>query len=123
MNRRPPKSTRTYMLFPYTPRVRSPLRGHGADHPHGPEARRPPAGDRRPGGDADRRRGWCRRARLSELSAGKAEGPEQSGPFFVPWLPAWVRSEEHTSELQSLMRISYVGFCLKTKKKQLTYIY
>src|SRR3546814_9582096 len=31
------------------------------------------------------------------------------------------RSEEHTSELQSLMRISYAVFCLKKKKKQLTY--
>src|SRR3546814_9952948 len=30
---------------------------------------------------------------------------------------AWVRSEEHTSELQSLMRISYAVFCLKKKKK------
>src|SRR3546814_594276 len=30
----------------------------------------------------------------------------------------WVRSEEHTSELQSLLRISYAVFCLKTKKKQ-----
>src|SRR3546814_3331154 len=32
-------------------------------------------------------------------------------------LPATVRSEEHTSELQSLMRISYAVFCLKKKKK------
>src|SRR3546814_2830011 len=30
--------------------------------------------------------------------------------------PAWYRSEEHTSELQSLMRISYAVFCLKKKK-------
>src|SRR3546814_1894127 len=33
-------------------------------------------------------------------------------------LPARIRSEEHTSELQSLMRISYAVFCLKNKKKQ-----
>src|SRR3546814_5728982 len=32
------------------------------------------------------------------------------------------RSEEHTSELQSLMRISYAVFCLKKKKKQLIYL-
>src|SRR3546814_5688404 len=32
----------------------------------------------------------------------------------------WKRSEEHTSELQSLMRISYAVFCLKKKKKQTT---
>src|SRR3546814_3296202 len=31
--------------------------------------------------------------------------------------PIWLRSEEHTSELQSLMRISYAVFCLKKKKK------
>src|SRR3546814_1110029 len=38
---------------------------------------------------------------------------------FWPWLVpaiAWIRSEEHTSELQSLMRISYAVFCLKKKK-------
>src|SRR3546814_9126566 len=35
----------------------------------------------------------------------------------------WPRSEEHTSELQSLMRISYAVFCLKKKKIQYTYIY
>src|SRR3546814_3698052 len=35
-------------------------------------------------------------------------------------LPAWYRSEEHTSELQSLMRISYAVFCLKKKKKNRT---
>src|SRR3546814_7023672 len=35
--------------------------------------------------------------------------------------PAAPRSEEHTSELQSLMRISYAVFCLKKKKKQTTY--
>src|SRR3546814_2125481 len=34
------------------------------------------------------------------------------------WLYDWPRSEEHTSELQSLMRISYAVFCLKKKKKR-----
>src|SRR3546814_8917281 len=34
------------------------------------------------------------------------------------WPPGSRRSEEHTSELQSLMRISYAVFCLKTKNKQ-----
>src|SRR3546814_8855500 len=33
--------------------------------------------------------------------------------------PAWDRSEEHTSELQSLMRISYAVFCLKKKRKHI----
>src|SRR3546814_8108042 len=35
-------------------------------------------------------------------------------------LPCGIRSEEHTSELQSLMRISYAVFCLKKKKKKYT---
>src|SRR3546814_1457772 len=39
--------------------------------------------------------------------------------LFAPLIFDWVyRSEEHTSELQSLMRISYAVFCLKKKKKQ-----
>src|SRR3546814_10331129 len=41
--------------------------------------------------------------------------PAALGPFFVPPVGN-VRSEEHTSELQSLMRISYAVFCLKKKK-------
>src|SRR3546814_7975176 len=43
-------------------------------------------------------------------------------PTFSPGLSVTevLRSEEHTSELQSLMRISYAVFCLKKKKKQLT---
>src|SRR3546814_10431241 len=45
-------------------------------------------------------------------------------PLFLPVLaaagvdPIWFRSEEHTSELQSLMRISYAVFCLQKKKTQ-----
>src|SRR3546814_6540344 len=35
----------------------------------------------------------------------------------------WLRSEEHTSELQSLMRISYAVFCLQKKKQRSTYTY
>src|SRR3546814_6131941 len=34
----------------------------------------------------------------------------------LTWIGLWLRSEEHTSELQSLMRISYAVFCLKKKK-------
>src|SRR3546814_3567935 len=40
------------------------------------------------------------------------------GMFFVTWDWHVKRSEEHTSELQSLMRISYAVFCLKKKKKK-----
>src|SRR3546814_11857928 len=80
---RPPRSTRTDTLFPYTTLFRS-----RACHP--PDAR---VGVGRAG---EFRR---RRARMHD-GAGGASG-------------AQLRSEEHTSELQSLMRISYAVFCLK----------
>src|SRR3546814_9482212 len=38
-----------------------------------------------------------------------------TGTMFIMWLGEQIRSEEHTSELQSLMRISYAVFCLKKK--------
>src|SRR3546814_4165092 len=92
MIRRPPRSTRTDTLFPYTTLFRS-LRD-GADDD---------AGSRRGDADADH----VARAgdhRGEELVDALAEGTAQ-------------RSEEHTSELQSLMRISYAVFCLKKKRK------
>src|SRR3546814_1101844 len=73
MIRRPPRSTRTDTLFPYTTLFRS---GCLPRMVVGPELRLP---------------------RLSRVRAGRP------------------RSEEHTSELQSLMRISYAVFCLKKK--------
>src|SRR3546814_2722648 len=79
MIRRPPRSTRTDTLFPYTTLFRS-----------GRAAR---CGAVAAPGSPRRRRRCCRRR------------------------PAPCRSEEHTSELQSLMRISYAVFCLKKKKK------
>src|SRR3546814_1405106 len=42
--------------------------------------------------------------------------PDDAGIFFMLGEAEAVRSEEHTSELQSLMRISYAVFCLKKKK-------
>src|SRR3546814_10639800 len=96
MIRRPPRSTRTDTLFPYTTLFRSriparqcpwpqPLPCSARDH-------RPPTGSR----DSESG-GSCRCHRP--------------------------RSEEHTSELQSLMRISYAVFCLKKKKnKKIEYL-
>src|SRR3546814_1343662 len=86
MIRRPPRSTRTDTLFPYTTLFRSPSRDGSlrADVPLRGAHRRAPRPD--PQGD-----GRTRRRRRA-------------------------RSEEHTSELQSLMRISYAVFCLKKKK-------
>src|SRR3546814_13180513 len=76
MIRRPPRSTRTDTLFPYTTLFRS----------------------------------GCRRAAGSAWRVGCAAHGQRrraAGPA--------IRSEEHTSELQSLMRISYAVFCLKKK--------
>src|SRR3546814_3139082 len=92
MLRRPPRSTRTDTLFPYTTLFRS-------AHRHGAELRAqridhlvvPIAAHDNPGE---------RRAHLPRHEAGRADNR---------------RSEEHTSELQSLMRISYAVFCLKKK--------
>src|SRR3546814_6068255 len=85
MIRRPPRSTRTDTLFPYTTLFRS-VSGRGTCAPT------------RPG------RCWARSCRAIGIARGKTAR----------------RSEEHTSELQSLMRISYAVFCLK-KKKSLHY--
>src|SRR3546814_7090391 len=82
MIRRPPRSTRTDTLFPYTTLFRSPRLRYRA-----------PARGRR-------------RSRLS----GRTRCRHRSRPSHCR------RSEEHTSELQSLMRISYAVFCLKKKK-------
>src|SRR3546814_9967156 len=56
-------------------------------------------------------RGLCRVGGFGGV-AGRARG----GGARPLWIAGWTRSEEHTSELQSLMRISYAVFCLKKKK-------
>src|SRR3546814_3191321 len=71
----------------------------------------------------------ARVTRINDLQAQKASLlaiPVSPGTLIDParlaeepsGTPAWIRSEEHTSELQSLMRISYAVFCLKKKKKE-----
>src|SRR3546814_4359520 len=99
MIRRPPRSTRTDTLFPYTTLFRS----------HGAKAKK--------------------RRRRKEKTASPAASPPTPSvePHARPQkgkkgrrraaeeFSCVVRSEEHTSELQSLMRISYAVFCLKTK--------
>src|SRR3546814_6199897 len=114
MIRRPPRSTRTDTLFPYTALLRS----------------TPPAG---PGavadnGRTDRSDGKWRSnifadaSCLGRCSAHCARGgapwwiTPQSNALRLPYSQP-ERSEEHTSELQSLMRISYAVFCLKKKKE------
>src|SRR3546814_6573401 len=95
MNRRPPRSTRTDTLFPYTTLFRS--RRQAALH-------RPDSGDPR---DPRGIGGAC-----DGLSSG-GTGFRDHHRFGHHAKSA--RSEEHTSELQSLMRISYAVFCLKKK--------
>src|SRR3546814_5548392 len=98
MRRRPPRSTRTDTLFPYTTLFRS-LRA-GAAHAQPPAWFSSATTPRRTAGA------------LLECVSGPAIASACRGQGFG------VRSEEHTSELQSLMRISYAVFCLKKKKNQ-----
>src|SRR3546814_1531797 len=108
MIRRPPRSTRTDTLFPYTTLFRS-------------------AADRRlrraaiRSAQRERAVGCCRRGGRTQCRYVARKGvtrtathlrtPEQAEPA----RDKSNRSEEHTSELQSLMRISYAVFCLKKK--------
>src|SRR3546814_2571958 len=100
MIRRPPRSTRTDTLFPYTTLFRS-ASLHGSARP----------------GEGDRvsrrttRRGEPR-ARRAASAAPRCRRSRKDSPR-----RRHGRSEEHTSELQSLMRISYAVFCLKKKKQ------
>src|SRR3546814_1937645 len=106
MIRRPPRSTRTDTRFPYTTLFRSRALQEAGGLPRG-----------------------CRRVdhrgRAEEQVLGLHLERHSADPLhpaaLLPRLcrrDAGDRSEEHTSELQSLMRISYAVFCLKKKKKQ-----
>src|SRR3546814_5421467 len=99
MIRRPPRSTRTDTLFPYTTLFRSPIAGDG------------------------RQRAWPdlpvdlgRNAAVRHPIETSASGVDLGDRML--WRVIG-RSEEHTSELQSLMRISYAVFCLKKKKPEI----
>src|SRR3546814_18314324 len=98
MIRRPPRSTRTDTLFPYTTLFRS----------MGPQAL--PALRRVPLSPAPRVQLARANADVMVIVSGSPARPVMTGQ------PQDIRSEEHTSELQSLMRISYAVFCLKKKK-------
>src|SRR3546814_5914144 len=89
MLRRPPRSTRTDTLFPYTTLFRSRMGAAGFGI-----------------GDAVARRAVDRHR---EAAVGALH----------PYHAGIGRSEEHTSELQSLMRISYAVFCLKKKNRHI----
>src|SRR3546814_2130855 len=102
MIRRPPRSTRTDTLFPYTTLFRS------------SQARRNQPGPSR--GAVPGRVAGIRPTRAR--GAARAPGNRK----YLDCTRLWrlhLRSEEHTSELQSLMRISYAVFCLKKKKNKI----
>src|SRR3546814_9995018 len=108
MIRRPPRSTRTDPLFPYPTLFRS------ADRAIGVARGRP---------RARRRSGPVGAGKLFHGAATESddtnEQHDRTTHLISPSLPECNdrdRSEEHTSELQSLMRISYAVFCLKKKK-------
>src|SRR3546814_8933872 len=94
MIRRPPRSTRTDTLFPYTTLFRSVFRD-----------------DRQ----FQAAHLTCNFFELAVAAAISIFGPN-SGAALATVVGVLIRSEEHTSELQSLMRISYAVFCLKKKK-------
>src|SRR3546814_10270309 len=94
MRRRPPRSTRTDTLFPYTTLFRS-VRAACVVQGH------------------RRHRARVRRATDAFAAQRRLMGVARSHSGAA-------RSEEHTSELQSLMRISYAVFCLKKKKLNIT---
>src|SRR3546814_2549329 len=89
MIRRPPRSTRTDTLFPYTTLCRSMDVGLPS---------------------------------LQGMRTGVPVARRKAGLFWSNLRALPARSEEHTSELQSLMRISYAVFCLQKKKKKQVYI-
>src|SRR3546814_1518350 len=99
MIRRPPRSTRTDTLFPYTTLFRA-----------------------RDGG-LYRGTSLAHQRERSSRTRHRAALYLQNAPAMCDWSMLHrnrlhrVRSEEHTSELQSLMRISYAVFCLKQKQK------
>src|SRR3546814_6241031 len=141
MRRRPPRSTRTDTLFPYTTLFRSRRqrreRGRRAVLDRsGAAARRARPGPGLPGAGPGqlRKRQGQRRPRAPAAAAevhlqirlrqragqraqlGRRDPGRQGRRRQRPDQPRLRRSEEHTSELQSLMRISYAVFCLKKKK-------
>src|SRR3546814_9781741 len=113
MIRRPPRSTRTDTLFPYTTLFRSSRRGCYARC--GSTWRRAPTASR-----ADGRERHAMIEFYPQIRHVHILTVVLSGSLFA--LRGLFRSEEHTSELQSLMRISYAVFCLK-KKKQINTTY
>src|SRR3546814_8454034 len=112
MIRRPPRSTRTDTLFPYTTLFRSAPGLRLYRHLSGPQAV-----SRWQQCACNAEGIWLVVAAIHRAQSGAAVG---RGVRAGGLQRSDRRSEEHTSELQSLMRISYAVFCLKKKKKNKT---
>src|SRR3546814_4948946 len=122
MRRRPPRSTRTDTLFPYTTLCRSERAYDEADFPARVR-------------EVVAKVGYCVvvasegiRTADGRFVADAGGGKDSFGHTQLGGVASYLRSEEHTSELQSLMRISYAVFCLKKKtlydhSRQLSYIF
>src|SRR3546814_9379082 len=127
MNRQPPVSTRTDTLFPYTTLFRStvcsrPVAWHWRRHPDPLCAGEALWPLRRSADAAHHAAAFGQRACIDRRCGaidGLVAGAGRLDQLYRR-AARRARSEEHTSELQSLMRISYAVFCLKKKKKQTT---
>src|SRR3546814_3118125 len=108
MVRLPPRSTRPDTLFPYTTLFRSYNNGRSISDL---------AGDVQAVSNIET---GVRALRLYEAWIDQKIGDAASIKLGLYDLNSEFKSEEHTSELQSLMRISYAVFCLKKKKKKKT---
>src|SRR3546814_3188776 len=117
MIRRQPRSTRTDTLFPYTTLFRSERKMANFLIKGGTVV----DGKLNPASGADVRVVGDKIAEIGPDLAprgGDERVVDASGCYVTPGFIEAHRSEEHTSELQSLMRISYAVFCLNKKKKQ-----
>src|SRR3546814_1309810 len=131
MIRRPPRSTRTYTLFPYTTLFRSIAETVKPNTPHDPLPKgseelalgrldhfrnadgKSPTADIR----VEMQKTMQRHAAVFRNDELLGEGVTEIAKVYQRMQD---RSEEHTSELQSLMRISYAVFCLKKKNTNIT---
>src|SRR3546814_5067936 len=111
---RPPRSTRTDPLFPYTTLFRSGERGGHVVRPVG--HRRQRAGQHRELAAHEVAEALPAGIVIDAVAVAEVHRHVEQ-VVDVALVAEAVRSEEHTSELQSLMRISYAVFCLKKKKQ------
>src|SRR3546814_5668730 len=112
MLRRPPRSTRTDTLFPYTTLFRSGGRWVEPNDAKPADGRN---GSRATGGGTSFPTSFGPAQSTLETTAKTVANADARAAGVKSAKPVYTRSEEHTSELQSLMRISYAVFCLKKK--------